>query len=110
MWGTALSTLLYQMPYPQAPGVLRIVRGYRHTEAMAYQSPHEYAGDGRSRASAARQVLHMSRLQTERASFVNAIKALEVASMRTQRVLAVVPLPLHEEDAVAMATDALPVS
>ena len=32
--GGALSTHLYEMSYPEVPGLLRIVRGYILTEAM----------------------------------------------------------------------------
>ena len=34
LWGTYLSTRLYESRYPEVPGVLRIARGYILTEAM----------------------------------------------------------------------------
>ena len=37
IWGTTLITRLFEMSYPELPGVLRIVRGYILTEAYDLQ-------------------------------------------------------------------------
>ena len=46
LWGTTLSTRLYERRSPEVPGVLRIARGYRLTEAMTWCVPPRPAGFG----------------------------------------------------------------